>query len=152
MSRLEIRLLGPLEVILDGEQVTGFESNKVRLLVAYLAVETGRPQPREKLASLLWPDWPQKSALSNLRYALSDLRKNIGDRKAEPPFLNISRESIQFNLRSNCWVDTSELERLQSKGIDIDTKRLERLVRSYRGPFLDGFSVEDSSESETGIP
>ena len=34
--------------------------------------------PASVLAGLLWPDWPQKAALSNLRYALADLRKNLG--------------------------------------------------------------------------
>ncbi len=49
MARLEIRLLGPFQASLDGTPVTGFESGKVRALLAILAAEPGRPHPREAL-------------------------------------------------------------------------------------------------------
>jgi DNA-binding SARP family transcriptional activator len=38
--------LGPFHVTLDGKPVAGFESNKVRALLAYLAVEADRPHSR----------------------------------------------------------------------------------------------------------
>jgi DNA-binding SARP family transcriptional activator len=44
MSRLSVYLLGPLRVTPDGEPVTSFESDKVRALLAYLAVESEAPQ------------------------------------------------------------------------------------------------------------
>ena len=37
MAHLELRLLGPLQVLLNGKAVTSFASNKVRALLAYLA-------------------------------------------------------------------------------------------------------------------
>ena len=80
MAHLSVSLLGPFQVTLDGQPVTAFKSNKVRALLAYLTVEADRPHPREVLAGLLWPDWPNRDALSNLRYALSNLRQVIGDR------------------------------------------------------------------------
>ena len=39
----------------EGEPVTGFESDKARALLAYLAVEAHRAHQREKLAGMLWP-------------------------------------------------------------------------------------------------
>jgi DNA-binding SARP family transcriptional activator len=107
MSRLVISLFGPLRVTLDGEPVTGFESDKVRALLAYLAVETEAPHRREKLAGLLWPDQPEQSARANLRHVLASLRKALGDGAASPPFLDISRRAIQFNLASDACVDVS---------------------------------------------
>jgi DNA-binding SARP family transcriptional activator len=97
MAKMEISLFGPFQVLLNGAPVTTFESVKVRALLAFLATETNHPQPREHLAALLWPDWPQQSAMSNLRYALADLRKVIGDRDAQPRFLLVTRESLQLN-------------------------------------------------------
>jgi DNA-binding SARP family transcriptional activator len=110
LVRLEIRLLGPFQVTLDRQPITTFESNKVRALLAYLAVEARRPHRRESLAGLLWPDWPDQSAMRNLRYALADLRKNIADRDAQPSFLLISRDTIQFNRGSDAWVDVTAFE------------------------------------------
>ncbi len=53
LGRLELTLLGPFHASLDGEAITAFKSNKVRALLAYLAVEAGRPQRRAALAALL---------------------------------------------------------------------------------------------------
>ncbi len=65
------------------------------------------------LAALLWPDWPDSAALSNLRYALSDLRKAIGDRVADPLFLLIGREEIQFNAESDHVLDLADFTSLE---------------------------------------
>ena len=148
MNRLEIRLLGPFEVILDGEPVEGFESMKVRALLAYLATETARPQQRDSLAGLLWPNWPQKSALSNLRYALSDLRKNIADREADPPFLLITRQTIQFNPHADSWTDVSALDRGARQQ---DIEKLQNAIDLYRAEFLEGFTLDDSPEFEQWV-
>ena len=104
MAHLSLTLLGAFQARLDGEPITAFESNKVRALLAYLAAEADHPQRREALATLLWPDWPQQSALRNLSYALADLRKNIGDKEAKPTYLLISRDTLQLNLQSDISV------------------------------------------------
>ncbi|MGE5222450.1 MAG: AfsR/SARP family transcriptional regulator [Omnitrophica WOR_2 bacterium] len=155
MARLELCLLGPLVAVLDGKPITTFESNKVRALLAYLAAEANQPQRREKLAELLWPDWSQQSALNNLRSALVYLRTNIGDRQAQPPFLLISRDSLQFNRNSDCRMDVSEFERLlaganRSEIIQTESSlsNLQSAVDLYRGPFLEGFSLPDSTAFE----
>ncbi len=82
MTRLKIALLGPLQVTQDTRPLTGFEYDKVRALLAYLALEADRPHRREALAGLLWPDQPRKAARDGLRNALATLRKAIG---AKPP-------------------------------------------------------------------
>ncbi len=110
MNRLVLSFLGPIQASLDGKAITRFESNKVRALLAYLAVEADRPHRRETLTGLLWPDWPQASAMSSLRNALADLRRNIGDREAQPLFLRITRDSLKFNRESDAWVDVWEFE------------------------------------------
>ncbi|NJC97527.1 MAG: hypothetical protein C3F07_15485 [Anaerolineales bacterium] len=143
MAHLRISLLGPIQVTLDGQPITGFKSNKVRALLAYLAVEADKPHRRESLAGLLWPDWSEREALSNLRYTLSDLRKAIDDRVADPPYLIISRESIQFNTASDHWLDvTGFTQNLESQNTSIEEK--EKAASLYRGSFLEGFSVENS--------
>ncbi|NIO72251.1 MAG: tetratricopeptide repeat protein, partial [Anaerolineae bacterium] len=150
MAHLLLSLLGPFQVTLDGEPVTSFESDKVRALLAYLAVEADRPHHREVLAGLLWPDWPDRAARTNLRNALANLRKAIGDRQATPPFLLITRETIQFNTASDYWLDVTaftemvEADKTHPSAID----QLEQAVALYRGSFLEGFSVGDSPAFE----
>jgi DNA-binding SARP family transcriptional activator len=102
MVRLSLSLLGAFQATLDGEPVTGFRSIKVRALLAYLATESDRPHHRETLAALLWPEQPERVARSNLRYALSNLRKAIGDRHTDAPRLLVTRETVQFDCASDC--------------------------------------------------
>jgi DNA-binding SARP family transcriptional activator/predicted ATPase len=150
---LSVRLIGPLQMTLDGEPVTGFASDKVRALLAYLAVETEQPHRREKLAGLLWPDWPERSARANLRRALANLRQVIGDHRATPPFLHISRQTVQFNSASDAWIDVAAFtDLLQAKGLSQQTiGQLEQAVELYRGDFLEGFSVGDSPAFEEWV-
>ncbi len=150
MAHLSLSLLGPFQAALDGNPVTAFESDKVRALLAYLAVEADRPHRRDKLAGLLWPERPNRDARSNLRYALYNLRQAIGDRQATPPFLHVSRQTIQFNGDSESWVDvmafTNRLE--PSRRTDGD---LEEAIDLYRGEFLEGFYVGDSAPFEEWV-
>ena len=96
MAHLSLSLFGPWHVTLDGQPVTGFESAKVRALLAYLAVEADRPHHRDALAGLLWPEVPDSTARNNLRQALANLRQAIGDRTAEPPFALLTDASRLF--------------------------------------------------------
>ncbi|GAB4530332.1 MAG: hypothetical protein Kow0063_08280 [Anaerolineae bacterium] len=144
MASLSLLLGGPFQATLDGEPATGFESNKVKALLAYLAVEADRPHPRETLAGLLWPDYPDRSALANLRSALANLRQAIGDRQAEPPFLLITRDTIQFNTASDYSLDLAGLQNLPG----LSVGQIEQAVAVCRGSFLEGFSLGDSPPFE----
>lgn len=145
MAHLSLSCLGPFQVTLDGQPVTSFKSNKVRALLAFLAVEADRPHRREVLAGLLWPDWPDRDALSNLRYTLSDLRRAIGDRNAQPSYLLIARETLQFNPASDHWLDVAAFSDLTGQE---DLPGLEEAITLYRGSFLEGFSLADSAPFE----
>jgi len=150
LANLIIHLLGHFEVILNGKRRTAFRSDKERALLAYLCLEADVPHRREKLAGLLWPDYPESAARTNLRNTLANLRKVIGDRpqnhkeQATPNFLLITHKTIQFNVDSNAWVDAlaflSTLEKSQAT-----VAELEAAVGWYRDAFMAGFSLSDSN-------
>jgi len=150
MAHLFIRLLGPFEILLDGKRRTAFHSDKERALLAYLCLEYEVPHRREKLAGLLWPDYPESAARTNLRNALANLRKVIGDRpqnpgkENSPTFLHITPKIIQFNIDSDAWIDAlaflSTLEKSQAT-----VAELEAAVGWYRDDFMAGFSLADSN-------
>jgi DNA-binding SARP family transcriptional activator len=123
----------------------------VRALLSYLAVESERPHRREKLAGLLWPNYPESSARSSLRRALADLRKGIGDEGAEPPYLLITRQTIQFNREGEAWVDVTTFTSLSQTTKQTDQGAILGWVEAvdmYRGEFMEGFSLPDSPAFE----
>ncbi len=150
MARLEIKLLGPFQVTLEGEAVSNFDSDKVRALLAYLAVEADRPVRREKLAGLLWPDFAESSARTNLRQALANLRRALRDQEANPPVLLPTRQTIQFNQSSNHTLDIHAFTTLAAgeQGRAPAVEDLEQAVALYQGEFLQGFSLPDAATFE----
>lgn len=155
MARLTVRMLGPFQATLAGKPVTGFETEKARALLAYLAAESSRPRRREVLAEMLWPDRPEGAGRANLRHTLATLRRAIGDHGAEPPFLLPTRHAIQFNASSDAWIDVAAFSALlpacQSTGLPADRQtahQLEEAVQLYRGSFLEDISLGDSATFE----
>lgn len=152
MTHLAILCLGGFGVTLDGEPVVDFAYDKVRALLAYLAVERDRPQRRDHLAGLLWPDYTDASARTNLRNALACLRRALGDRDADDgtaSFLLATRETIRLNPAADWSVDVAVFERLMDGGtasgaVDGLTSALDL----YRGPFLADFALPDSAPFE----
>ncbi|HSR30882.1 MAG TPA: transcriptional regulator, partial [Anaerolineae bacterium] len=140
---LSIWLLGPPQVRLDQELVSTLRSDKALALLAYLAVESDRAHRREKLAGMLWPDYPESSARASLRRALADVRQAIGDHPATPPYFRTTRETLQFNTDSDYWLDVETIADLAD-----DLVSLEQAVALYRGSFLEGFSVSDAPSFE----
>ena len=151
MAHLSLELLGSLHIAQDGQPVNGFASDKVRALLVYLAMEPDRPHRRERLAGLLWPDFPERSARTNLRGALTNLRQVIRDRQADPAYLEITRQTLQFNTRCDHWLDVQTLQKgvaIQPDGGEVvlqtEISALEDAVAVYHGPFLTGFTLADS--------
>jgi predicted ATPase/DNA-binding SARP family transcriptional activator len=158
MSHLSLGVLGSLQISVADTPVTTLESDKVRALLAYLAVEADRPHRRETLVGLLWPEFPEQSARHNLRQALFNLRLAIGDPSAKSPHLLISRDSIQFNQASDYSLDLAlfnqyfnTCEKNLSHCIEDCSVRAEQLgemVKLYRGEFLQQFFLADCAEFE----
>jgi predicted ATPase/DNA-binding SARP family transcriptional activator len=158
MRRIAIRLLGPFEVTIDGEVVTTFDYAKVRALLAYLAVESHRPLPRARLAALLWPDQPDRTARSNLSQALTTLRTALGDKTAERPVLLTDAQSIQLDPCGAVEVDVMQFLALLHdsdahahhswRTCMLCADRLRRAVDLYRGNFLADFYIPDSAVFE----
>ncbi len=161
MRHLRLNLLGPFQARLDDVPLNGFESNKVRGLLAYLVMEAERAHSRETLAELLWPEQPTPFGTDNLRYALADLRKNLGDARATPPFLVVHRDSLQFNRFSDCEADVKQFEALCAAGLPAEEQAgmpgknclaaLDAAVRLYRGCFLEGFNLRRSAPFESWL-
>jgi len=152
MSRLNITLLGPFQVTNDAVPITQFEADTARALLAYLAMQPALAFPRESLSDLLWPEQWRSDSLVALRQTLARLRRAIDDAGADPPFLTITRQSIEFNAESDYRLDvaafTQQIAAVQShrhrrlEACQRCMQKLERAANLYRGDFLTGFMLD----------
>lgn len=128
-------MLGPFQAQINNHELL-FRSDKVRALLAYLAVEANRPQSREFLATLLWGEQPEQTAQTNLRVSLNRLRQTLAELLAERPyFLHIDRQTVQLNVDpGRDWLDTYHL---------LHTP-LPQTLALYRGEFLTGLNLKDA--------
>ena len=126
MAHLSLNLLGRFTITLDGEPASGFDSNKVRALLAYLAVESDRSHRRESLAALLWPESPARSARTNLRNALANLRKVLRHDDPDQPIILVTRDTLQFNQESNAYIDVTAFNAL----VNIENPSFQQLEKA----------------------
>ncbi len=143
MPKLEISLLGPPKILLDG---AAFDTDrrKAIALLAYLVV-TGKPQPRGHLAAVLWPEYPRESAFAYLRRTLYELNKSLGK-----SWLETDREAAGFKMTDDVFVDITIFNHeLAAARLDKDpVPHLEAATALYQGEFLEGFFLQDTEPFE----
>lgn len=154
MSALSISLIGPFQASLNGRPVDGFRTSKVQALLIYLLVsavgEQAQRVAREQVMTMLWPEMPQKSARTNLRQTLYQLRKLIPEAHSatgEPvPFIHSDRQHIWVSSHAYYQLDIVTFAELLNEG---RPEQLAQAVDLYRGDFLADFYLEDSNEFES---
>src|SRR6266581_29950 len=147
MSDLALFLMGSPRIVRDGI-VLNVDTRKATALIAYLAV-TKRPQSRDALAALLWPEYDQAHARATLRRTLSTLNKALAG-----TWLHIDRETVAIDASAHMWLDVDEfyshLEECKRHGhpaTEVCSACLDPLARAvslYRDDFLAGFGLRDS--------
>lgn len=145
-SGLRVRLFGGFEAWYDDRPVDGFESQKVRALLAYLLCHRGRVFSRDHLAGLLWPEREQDAARHALRQAIYNLKSALpGGDSPQPPVLS-SHAGLQLNPECRVWLDVEVFEEAlrQGRGREAaDPQQLTNAAQLYRGELLAGFFVKD---------
>ncbi len=147
MAQVALYLLGSPRVEANGKELH-ISRRKALALLAYLAVEGGSHQ-RDALATLFWPDHDRSSARADLRRALSELNRALGEGWAIA-----DRQTAEFNSNAEFTVDVDAFRQHLAAGTTHGHSAaeacaecrpsLERAVELCRGPFLDGFTLSDS--------
>jgi len=147
MQYLRMYLFGLPRLELNGETLN-IRRRKALALLVYLGV-TRQPHSREALATMLWPENDQSSALANLRRELSRVNQVLGE-----GLLEVSRLQVGFHTEVEIWLDVavfqSNLQAVRAEDhapeghCEACFDRLTVAVESYRDDFLAGFNLPDS--------
>ncbi len=125
-ARLEVRLLGVVEIILDGRRLRAFNSLRLQRSLALIAIRRDL-QHRSRLAFELWLDSDERQARTNLRKLLHDFRHSLPD---IGEFVEIDNEIVR-------WIPTgpSEVDVLRFRDA-LAVGDLELAAHLYSGDLL----------------
>ncbi|MBS4536419.1 hypothetical protein GOQ29_12400 [Clostridium sp. D2Q-14] len=146
MAKLEIYLLGRVEILWQGESIIDKLSHKLIGILSYMAVNRENSFSRNKIANIFWDSSDSNSSRYNLRYNIWSLRKLFKDNNIKQDIFIADKESIRFNEEFNIYVDAEDfqnrLDNFRADSID----NLEHIRNLYKGEFLEGFYIKDSSQ------
>ena len=132
---MEFRILGPLEVISDG-QVVQLGGAKQRALLAVLLLNANEVVSLDRLIDALWEDDPPDSAPKALQVHVSGLRKLLGKERVQtsPPGYLLRVGEGEFDLY--------RVRRLQEQGEVMEALAL------WRGPPLADFALQSFARAD----
>jgi DNA-binding SARP family transcriptional activator len=104
---MRISLFGNLRISIAGLPVTAVNTNRLHSLIAYLILHGDTPQPRERLAFMLWPASTESQARTNLRQLLHNLKRAL---PAECNLLVTDQFAVQWRRDPSCAVDVVDFQ------------------------------------------
>ena len=104
---MRINLFGNLRISFAGRPVTAVNTNRLQSLIAYLILHGDAPQPRERLAFLLWPASSESQARTNLRQLLHHLKRAL---PAECNLLETTHFTVRWRQDGTCAIDVVEFQ------------------------------------------
>jgi predicted ATPase/DNA-binding SARP family transcriptional activator len=118
--RVDVRILGPFELAVDGKPVA-IGSAKQRLLLARLAAQLNRPLTAEGLITTLWGETPPASVDTTLRSLVSRLRRLLAE--LPPGSLTLAGGDAGYTLQA-------EIDCLDASRFEADVAAAHRLLTS----------------------
>ena len=142
---MEFRLLGPLDVVADGEPI-GLGGRKPRTLLAALLLRANELVSAERLIDALWGDRPPETAQAALQVHVSHLRRVLGRDR-------IVTQAPGYLLRVGIdEVDLQRFESLLEEARQLDppaaATRLREALALWRGSALADFEHEPFARGE----
>jgi DNA-binding SARP family transcriptional activator len=137
---MEFRLLGPVEVVADG-QLVPLPAAKPRALLALLLLSGGRVVSVDGLIDGLWGDEAPDTAGKALQVYVSQLRKAIGADRVltKPPGYALRVEEGELDLDRFEQLAREGRELLANGDAEAVSERLSEALGLWRGPALAEF-------------
>jgi len=145
---LEFRILGPLEVLVDGERLPPL-GPKQRSLLAMLLLHANEVVSSDRLIDELWPD-ESESGTAALQASVSRLRKALG---AGAGMLETNAPGYVLRLAPG-QLDLHVFERLVEEAVHADpgtaAAKLREALALWRGPPLADFAYDTFAQAAIG--
>ncbi len=148
-SRVEIAILGPLELRIDG-RVVSLGGPKQRALLAVLALHANEAVSRDRLIEALWGDAPPPSVDQSLDAYISRLRRAIGRELLlrRPGGYVLTVASGELDLERFESLVAAARAASAAGDIDAATRLLRDALSLWRGPALADVLYEPFASAE----
>ncbi len=136
-STVVLRLLGPIEVVVDGA-VIDCGGPKQRSLLAYLTLHAGEPVNLDTLVQTVWGDDAPDGAVRSLRTYISNLRRLLGaavELRGERGTYRLDFESAETDID---YFRAAVKEAATVEDPQDRSRILKEAIGLWRGPFLAG--------------
>jgi DNA-binding SARP family transcriptional activator len=152
---VEFRILGPLEVVEDGNPVA-LGTLKERLVLAVLLLHANEFVSRERLIDDLWGEAPPPTAQEAVYVYVSKVRKTLSAADADP----ISTSTGGYRLHvdpdrldaSRMQVLVAEARECVAQGeLKTAAEHLREALSLWRGPTLAGLQLESRGRDEVAV-
>lgn len=149
---VDVRVLGPFEVALDGVPVSTWGGSRIRTVLQYLLLHD-RPVRREILMELLWAGHTYRSARNNLNVCIYGLRRALGTGEEYVLYRDGSyclNNDLDWSIDSARFVAFDDRARAAVVGGDDGAAigHSRAAVDTYRGPLLEGEPSADWCAAE----
>jgi DNA-binding SARP family transcriptional activator/tetratricopeptide (TPR) repeat protein len=146
---LDVRLLGPLEVSIDGGSVA-IGGPKPRALLAVLALEAGRVVSVDGLVESLWPGEPPETAAHAVQVYVSQLRKTLGNETiaTRPPGYVLQLDPVHVDVHRFARLVGEGREALGGGDAAAASSVLRDALALWRGPALADFTYEPFAQTD----
>lgn len=139
-STLEVQLLGGFSVRYGGREAQALHSERLALLLSYLALHAEAALTRRQVAYLFWPETGEEQARTNLRNLFHYFKKALPEADA---LLELDGQTIRWRDASNLNVDALQFRAAltAARAAQDDETRIRHLqeaVNRYRGELLPG--------------
>ncbi|MFN4218988.1 MAG: ATP-binding protein [Candidatus Bipolaricaulia bacterium] len=142
-------LFGRFSLERDGQLLgrEAWRNAKTQALLKILSSERGRVFSPDELIEYLWPDGELRSAASNLRSRVAELRKILEPQLThgeQSRYILTQRGGYLLSAESDCWIDAEEFSHCEERGrrahgagdFDEAIRAFEGAVALYRGEYL----------------
>lgn len=147
---LDIRLLGPLQVIRGGELVpeAAWGTEKAKGLLAYLLWKGPAGATREEISTVLWPDRLSEETANVFHVTLHRLRRALepGLRRGNRArYIRHELGRYYFDVDAPHWLDVRAFRAFVAIG---KPAALREAVALYRGPYMEDMDWALPTEAE----
>jgi YVTN family beta-propeller protein len=153
----EFRILGQLQVVVDGEE-RPIAGQKLQALLARLLLDANRPVSSDRLIDDLWGDEPPATARQSLHAHITRLRRLLA--RADDAGSALGNDGRGYVLR----VEDDQLDATRFRALLAAAREERRAGRTsaardryreslalWRGPVLDGVSLERAGGDRTEL-